>query len=292
MRRKYFTEDYIDFRICPQCGKQIKYKHGILKWEAEQMYKDGKLCRSCISASAMKGKTVYEVWLEKYGKEIADQKLQQMKKKQSKNSKGENNPNYQNKCNGARGLIKYSQNCKGKTLEELYGEEKAELIKEKISYHSKGENNPMYGKPTPKRSGNGWSGHYNGYYFRSFLELKYLIYLIENNINFEMGENKFLKIEYEMDNKKRNYFPDFYLIDTKEVIEIKPKNLINSYQNKIKFEAARLKYNDKFIILTEDNIQNINLEILYQDFINEILVFDENYIEKFKKYYEQNRLKG
>jgi hypothetical protein len=42
----------------------------------------------------MFGKTVYSTWVEKYGKEIADQKLIEFKTKQSKNSSGKNNPMY------------------------------------------------------------------------------------------------------------------------------------------------------------------------------------------------------
>lgn len=44
--------------------------------------------------NSMYGKSVYSVWLEKYGKEIADQKMEKLKKKQSVNSTGENNSMY------------------------------------------------------------------------------------------------------------------------------------------------------------------------------------------------------
>lgn len=40
----------------------------------------------------MRGRNVYDIWLEKYGKEIADQKMIEFKKKQSKNSSGKKNP--------------------------------------------------------------------------------------------------------------------------------------------------------------------------------------------------------
>lgn len=42
----------------------------------------------------MFGKKVYDCWLEKYGKEIADSKLIEFKQKISKNSSGKNNPMY------------------------------------------------------------------------------------------------------------------------------------------------------------------------------------------------------
>jgi len=42
----------------------------------------------------MRGKSVYSVWIEKYGVEIADQKMDDLKIKQSINSSGINNPMY------------------------------------------------------------------------------------------------------------------------------------------------------------------------------------------------------
>jgi hypothetical protein len=33
----------------------------------------------------------------------------------------------------------------------------------------------MYGKPSPQGSGNGWSGWYKGKYFRSIMELSFIV---------------------------------------------------------------------------------------------------------------------
>jgi hypothetical protein len=121
------------------------------------------------------------------------------------------------------------------------------------------------------------------------LELHYLIYLIDNNINFDSGEKKEYKIEYILDGKNRNYFPDFYLTDTKEIIEIKPKALIGTYQNKLKFEATKQKSGDKHIILTENEIVKIDLDILYNKYINKEIIFNKTYAEKFELYYKNNK---
>jgi hypothetical protein len=77
----------------------------------------------------MYGKSVYNVWVERYGKEIANKKMIEYKKKQS-------------------------------------------LI-------NSGEKNSMYGKPAPINSGNGICGWYKDWFFRSLLELSYMIYVIE-----------------------------------------------------------------------------------------------------------------
>ena len=41
----------------------------------------------------------------------------------------------------------------------------------------------MYGRFSPRGSGNGWSGWYKEWYFRSLLELSYMI----NETKFNMG---------------------------------------------------------------------------------------------------------
>lgn len=153
---------------------------------------DFRLKMSNVTSGAnnpMYGKTVYQCWVKKYGKTIADEKMCEYKKKQSFNNSG----------------------CK----------------------------NSMYGKPAPKKSGNGISGWYKEIYFRSLLELTYIIRIIERyNLKWETGESNVYKIQYTDSNGMiRNYFPDF-IINGKYVVECKPKNLCNTPDNKNKANAA------------------------------------------------------
>ncbi len=137
----------------------------------------------------MFGKSVYDVWVEKYGLEVANKKL-----------------------------IDY---------------------KEKQSLLSRGEKNPMFGKPAPKNSGNGICGWYKGWFFRSLLELSYMIFVIERfNLSWESGEVEKYKIPYNFDGINKNYFPDF-VINEKYVIECKPKKLWGTKINNIKFNFAK-----------------------------------------------------
>jgi hypothetical protein len=139
--------------------------------------------------NAMFGKSVYDVWVEKYGLEVANKKL-----------------------------IDY---------------------KEKQSLLSRGEKNPMFGKPAPKNSGNGICGWYKGWFFRSLLELSYMIFVIERfNLSWESGEIEKYKIPYNFDGINKNYFPDF-VINEKYVIECKPKKLWKIKINEVKFKFAK-----------------------------------------------------
>ena len=63
-----------------------------------------------------------------------------------------------------------------------------------------------------------------------------------------------------------------------EIIEVKPKALVSSYQNTIKFLAAKEKHGNKFVIITEENIVKISLEEI-------------KFLEIIRKYVEQQEYK-
>jgi len=223
-----------------------------------------------------KGKTLEE--------KCGIKKAKIIKKQLSENNSGKNNPNYGGLYRGTRIIIK------NKTYEEIFGKEKAKEIKLKLSQNNRGNGNPMYGKPSPKKSGNGWSGYYEGHYFRSLLELSYLKYLLDNNINFENGEKKEYIIEYKLNKINRTYHPDFYLIDTNELIELKPRKLVNSYINKFKFKSAYKKFGNKFKILTQEDIKILSIEEIKELIKNKKINFDKSKIEKIKRYLYDNNI--
>ena len=194
----------IFIRICTICNKEIKYKN---KGCYQSAVENNTKCKSCASIirmsnpearekiskkvsgknNPMYGKSFKDVWKEKYNQE---QIIELEKQHSAKSIKGASN--------AMKGKIVYN------VWMEKYGKEVADQklsdMKSKISLGVSGENNPMYGKPSPKKSGSGWSGYYKDHYFRSILEFSYLIYLLENNINFESGEKK----KYNEDWVKRN----------------------------------------------------------------------------------------
>jgi len=162
----------------------------------------------------MYGKSVYEVWVKKYGKNIAETNMSKFKKLQSKLNSG--------------------------------------------------ENNSMYGKPSPKNSGNGICGWYKGWFFRSLLELSYVVSVIERfNLDWENGESEKYKISYEIDGTKRNYFPDF-VIGGKYMVECKPKKLWEIKINKIKFKFAKEFCNKNGLIFKITDISKIKKPYLLE----------------------------
>lgn len=155
--------------------------------------------------------------------------------------------------------------------------EKHEAFKNKIGKIFSGDGNPMYGKPAPVGSGNGWSGWYKGWYFRSLLELSYMIFVIERfNIKWEPGESKKNKIEYQHDGVIKNYFPDF-ILNEKYVIECKPKKLQNSEINKIKMEYAKYYCESRGLVLKIRDCRKIKKQELIELYKSGNVRFIEKY---------------
>lgn len=169
---------------------------------------------------------------------------------------------------------------------EKIANEKLKIFKEKISKSNRGKNNPMYGKPAPKKSGNGWSGWYKDWFFRSLIELTYMIKIIERyNLSWESGESDKFKIEYiDVNNEKKNYFPDF-VINNKYIVEIKPKSLINTDKVSRKTKYAKQFCKDKDMIYKITSPPILGNRELFKLYIDGKIKFVDRYEEKFKKYY-------
>lgn len=161
-----------------------------------------------------------------------------------------------------------------------------ELYKEKQSLNNSGEKNKMFGKPSPKGSGNGWSGWYKDWYFRSIHELSFMINYIERfNFNWKSAESKFFQIEYiDHEGKKRNYFPDF-VINDKYLIECKPKKLQNSINVLAKKDAAKLFCLSNKLIYKIIDPHLISLEKIKELYLSKSIVFLEKYEKKFVEKY-------
>lgn len=218
---------------CQKCGliKNIKYgAHKVNRLKAlNKTYYCHKCCsRNIISKYNDEHPQLGICYNEKYGKDKADV----IKEKQRKNM-----PKKFIEKRQISG-IGHKDPKKNKTYEEYYGIERTKIIKDKFG-DRRGKNNPQYGKPAYHGSGNGWSGWYKGWYFRSLRELSFMInYIEENDIKWKSAEEKQYAIPYiHYDGTDRNYFADF-ILNENMLVEIKPFNLINSPLVKLKTDAA------------------------------------------------------
>lgn len=249
------------FYYCDDCNELQSCR--IVNSKVDQyLNKEHHYCNKCSAKhrfNHLKGKTYEEVYGEEKAKEL-------------KKLRSEKNP----------GKLR-----KGKTNIEYYGEEKAKEIFNKHSIATQGEKNNMYGKPSPQGSGNGWCGWYKKYFFRSILELSFIInYVEKNNINILSAEK--IKIPYIYNENKRNYLPDYIDDNNKILYEIKPKHLLKAIENKLKFEEAEkwcLNNGYIFKVMTEYDFQKLStndIKILREN--NEIKFIDR-YEKKFQEKY-------
>lgn len=266
------TEEDNYLRNCPVCNIQIKYSSIYNRKYAER---DNKTCLNCRP----KQKTGKDS--PNYGKSISDEQKEKISKSLKLTfSSGEY---FQKRSEYAK---KNSWMMKDANIHnfwiEKYGIEEADkrmaAMKEKHSKNATGKNNNMYGKPTPKKAGNGWSGWYKDHFFRSLRELSYILYMEENNIEWKSAEN--IRIPYvNYDGSERTYSPDF-LVEDKKIVEIKPKKLINSPLVKLKTEALA-KYCE------ENDLEYDVIDFEICDFIKLTKLLDNNNLKLTEKTLEK-----
>lgn len=277
---KYFENEKkaSNFTLCSSCHGRNKVKH---------FYKNGD--------NIMKNKNVYQCWIDKYGEKEAALKIEQHKNRLSRSIKSFTN----SLTKEEKKEIYKNYNTNHKSVYQhwvdKYGKEKADEMESKRRAHMSkkmsGSGNPMFGKPSPNESGRGWSGWYKGLHFRSIFELSYLKYLIENKINFKTGESTDFRVEYkDLKGNDRNYYPDYYIVDTQEIIEIKPSYFLINEEVKIKTDNAKKKYGNKYIILTEKDIHILKLRDIIE-LINqgEDLKFKDKYQQKILTIIEKGK---
>lgn len=224
-------------RKCPTCQSNILYS---TKYTYKAAVLNNSACKVCVGSSTFKKMHAQmQAGEREYG--FSNKSHTNKSKKQLSESiklaYTEGRLNVSGKNNGMYGKHIPSEKF-GKTLDELYGTPKANKIRAKLSISHSGERNSMYGKPSPQGSGNGWSGWYNKIYFRSLLELSFMLFLDEFKFSWESAEK--IRIQYlDYSGKNRTYCPDF-IINDELIIEIKPSKLFKAKSVELKKHAAEI----------------------------------------------------
>jgi len=288
----------IFIRNCPTCKKELTHTN---KKNRNDAIKKGRLCSSC-AAKIVQNDPVHKEKQARYRREaykgeknpfygkkhtkesltkmqknrdFSSFKTQKFKDKMSKVTSGKNNPMY--------GKSYY------KVWVDKYGQEEADnrmaKLKKEKSLQTSGKNNPMYGKSSPQGSGNGWSGWYKGWFFRSLKELSYMINIIEaKKLKWRTAETNDLAIKYiNYDGSERTYRADF-LVEEKELVEVKPVKLFNTPNNILKKLAAikfckKNGYNYKIV-----DVRLLDIKKMKSFYDQGKIKFTKKYEEKYKKF--------
>jgi hypothetical protein len=124
------------------------------------------------------------------------------------------------------------------------------------------------------------SGWYNGLYFRSSLELSFLIKNNEKKLT--TCEIKQYSVRYTTNNKDRTYYPDY--TDGMFIYEIKPTKLLNFGSNPIKLNAAKKKFGKVYKIITEQECEYIGKDEIKKLIKCGNVVLTKNSEKIFQKY--------
>jgi hypothetical protein len=158
--------------------------------------------------------------------------------------------------------------------------EKVSALKNQLTIHGfhAGELNPMYGKAPPQNAGRSYKGWYKDIFFRSTLELSFLIKFEElwHRLPTSADSSKFRVKYVDSLGKCRTYIPDFVDEDTNTIFELKCDRFVNYGCNPLKHKAA----NEYFIGL------GYKFQIV-SEIDTGINSFD-NYLRKLKKYVDAN----
>jgi len=230
---------------CDRCSIKMDNRKYYNYIESHKRW-DGDYCHRCIChfinnnpETIQKQKDTHNRLIKKYTKEERSEKFG--------NGAWKDNDDWKEKQKSSEGhgdII--SQTIQNMTDEERRGK-----------YGRSGKDNPMYGRPCPKGSGFGYSGYYNGLFFRSFLELSFLVENKDKEI--ENAEDK-ISIKYLFEGVDRTYRPDFIIGN--KVIEVKPTNFMNDENNVVKFKEAKKwckNNNYKYTIVTDEDIKVLSI---------------------------------
>lgn len=300
-RHKISSKDYYDKHLikldeaqCSVCGRETTYRGlgvGYLKTcSIECVSKDKDYLKN--KSESRKGKKQSAETIKKRIENTNQEKKELNRKKTMLNKYGVDNPTkldevktkLSEKLTGTKlfrtdewqkniieskrnnGTLKHSQQTKNKIRDSINNFYSENLEREKYVTIS---NNVKH-----------LSGWYNGLYFRSSLELSFLIN--NNSVNFVSCESKNFGVLYQIKDKIKTYFPDY--TDGDLVYEIKPTSLLEFGLNPIKIKKGKEKYGDKYVVITENESPYVPKHVIIDLIENGHVVLTKNSENIFKKY--------
>lgn len=281
-KREYNIANKTYLRICPKCDGEITYA---TKYSFEHGIKNNSQCKTCLAQAK----------LQKIHEEIRNGDrlplFQGKSHTETTKDKIRNHPNqklvhdhhnYKNRSMPAGADHHFTGSSFVQCWINKYGQEHADQLlteyKNKKSIAMSGEKNHMYGKASPQGSGNGISGWFNGMFFRSLLELNFLVTCHKLNYNVRSAECKEFQVKYPGIDFERNYYPDFILND-KYIVECKPIRLVQTINNQAKIKAAMEKWgSEKFKVISPPKFSIYRIPKLIEEGLIKLTERSEKYL--------------
>jgi len=124
---------------------------------------------------------------------------------------------------------------------------------------------------------NGW---YNGLYFRSSLELSFLVKNSDKTLS--SCEIKKYVVRYSVKGTIKSYYPDY--TDGEFIYEIKPTSLLTFGFNQVKISAAKEKFGNNYKVITEQECSYIPKDVIKKLIKNGHVVLAKNSEKVFENY--------
>lgn len=279
-------------RICPKCTAELVYSN---KTTWSRAAKKNSPCRSCNAIEINNRPGIRDDFIARYAtkghntgksnaffgkrhtvetkqilssRDTARWKTDDFRRTMSEVTSGSKNPMF------------------GKTVYDIWvakhgteeANKKEKQREQKLSIRMSGSGNPMYGKPSPQGSGNGWSGWYKGWFFRSIRELSYMVNMLEKSgVVWRSAETKDLLIPYvDFKGACRTYSADF-LVEERHLIEVKPIRLQTSKNVLLKQKAAEVFCSERGMSYSISDIEPLTDQEIRQLHNNGEITFTERY---------------
>jgi hypothetical protein len=181
-----------------------------------------------------------------------------------------------------------------------YNKPTPQYVKDKIAETKRrngtshaGKNNGMYGKSPSPLAGRGISGRFGNLWFRSSLELFYLIHWHISGEEVVSAESNEFRVEYTIDEDAHTYSPDFLVNGT--IYEIKPHKRTTETINQNKMNELKNSHSPKFecVFGTEwdikDTILNITSDHIEKYINDDILIISDDQLERLWRALNETR---
>jgi hypothetical protein len=273
---------------CPICqtqhktlGSHIYFKHNLKKEDFLKQYpntkltldsvkeKTSKTCKESGCGKWMKGYEYPEWRIKKYQEKNAGDGNPFFGKKHSKKTRKRMSDNHADVTGNKNPLVRWLE--KDPKNREIYSKRMKEVWKDPKNYETVCKRNlenvkqsMLNGNHNPYSNCEcGWFESIkfsNKFYYQSSYEKMFLEFCESSNKIKALQRLSFVIPYKDNSGKQRNYYPDF-LVNQTNVIEIKPKSMLNYNHNKQKIAAGK-KYCDKngyeYKLLMEDELKNLD----------------------------------
>jgi hypothetical protein len=279
-KKSYYDAFISDVKPICYCGREKRFRGlgvGYGKYCSQECRNNSETFKAALS-NANKGKKQSKETVEKRIRNTDQLKREEKRKSTMIEKYGVDNPTKINevkeklskKFTGRKTPRKPGQQekilaAKRKNGTMRHTKETIEKIRKSVNARYQSDDPPI--TLSENNHKNHKTGYFNGQFYRSSYERKFMEYCYGNGIKYESAETKDFRLSYTDGVKTKWYYPDFYLEKYDVVVEIKPSGLLTDDTVLSKMNVGMRNY--RFVVIDEEILSN--LDELFEELENEYL---------------------